>query len=190
MKNSVNKSSSKMALLAVAIAMIISLISLTSCSIEDIIGGDSKDDMSGDVTPTAKWQFDFDADDTVLNETATFNLLENVSSGDFVAPGSKGSFKLVGENVSEKNAICTVSLKDNRTDDFLIRYSYDNEVWFDSTEDINEFLANKTVEAGKSIEYIIYWEWAFDDNNTDTSLGAVAAPNLKVTADITVSAAD
>ena len=161
-----------------------------------------------DSSVVAKWAWQINDTDVSKSDTEfSFNLFDTIkdtSDGNNetdvkstkIAPGTKGSFEIKVENLSEVNANYNLTLKENKGQDVSnakIEYSIiGTDEATDWTTDINTFNLTNTLldmETGSNT-LTVYWRWAYSPSETqddaDTAVGFAAA-NSASDADKTIT---
>lgn len=150
-----------------------------------------------DSAVVAKWAWQInDADVSKSDTEFSFNLFDTIkdtSDGNNetdvkstkIAPGTKGSFEIKVENLSEVNANYNLTLKENKGQDVSnakIEYSIiGTDEATDWTTDLNTFNLTNTLldmETGSKTQ-TVYWRWAYSpsvaQDDIDTTVGFAAA---------------
>ena len=153
--------------------------------------------VGSDVTTAAKWAWQINDSDVSKNDTEfTFNLFDTIKDtkdgneetdvkATKIAPGTKGSFEIKVENLSEVNAYYNLTLNETKGQDVSnakIEYSIiGTDDAADWTTSLNTFnLTNTLLEMETGSKTLtIYWRWAYSpseaQDNIDTTVGFAAA---------------
>lgn len=157
-----------------------------------------------DTAKIAKWAFtlsDGGTEESVTEDTnyASFNLFNTILDtkdsndeidvdDDLLAPGTKGSFKIVVTNNSEVNAEFSITFDSKLTVDgteyttyLPIKFTLKDEggnILAESTQlsSFNNEIKSEAISMnGAKATYTIEWEWVFEgENGADTQLGILA----------------
>ena len=149
-----------------------------------------------DSSVVAKWAWQINDTDVSKSDTEfSFNLFDTIKDTDGnnetdvkatkIAPGTKGSFEIKVENLSEVNANYNLTLNETKGQDVLnakIEYSIiGTDKATDWTTAINTFNLTNTLldmETG-SKTLTVYWRWAYSpsvaQDDADTDVGFAAA---------------
>lgn len=148
----------------------------------------------------SKWAWQINDNDVSKSDTEiAFNLFDTIkdtSNGNNetdvkttkIAPGTKGSFEIKVENLSEVNAYYNLTLKETKGKDVSsakIEYSIiGTDDATDWTTSINTFNLNNTLlemETG-SKTLTVYWRWAYSasesQDDVDTTVGFAASNSV------------
>ena len=141
-------------------------------------------------------EFAFDLFDTI-KDTADGNNETDVKATK-IAPGTKGSFEIKVENLSEVNAYYNLTLNETKGQDVSnakIEYSIiGTDEATDWTDDIETFnLTDTSLNMNASKTVTLYWRWAYSttesQDTADTAVGfAVAGSTSESDKSITVKA--
>ena len=164
-----------------------------------------------DSSVVAKWAWQINDSDVSKSDTEfAFNLFDTIKDtadgnnetdvkATKIAPGTKGSFEIKVENLSEVNAYYNLTLNETKGQDVSnakIEYSIiGTDEATDWTTAINTFNLTNTLlnmETG-SKTLTVYWRWAYSPSVTqddaDTTVGFVAANSVSdVNKTITIEA--
>ena len=163
-----------------------------------------------DSSVVAKWAWQINDTDVSKSDTEfSFNLFDTIKDTDGnnetdvkatkIAPGTKGSFEIKVENLSEVNAYYNLTLNETKAQDVSnakIEYSIiGTDEATDWTTAINTFNLTNTLlnmETG-SKTLTVYWRWAYSpsavQDDADTTVGFAAANSVSdVNKTITIEA--
>ena len=195
----------KNVMMRVASALLVAVL-MTTCAISGTFAKYTTTAVGSDSARVAKWAFELN--NATMGNTFTFDLAEtwtdysgsaevNVSNK-LLAPGTKGSFVIKLENLSEVNATYSLTLAESFENlpvgfveaNFPVEYSVDNTNW---DKDItNVKIADTDIDMlTGTADIVVYWRWAFLEtdaaNAIDTALGAKGDVEVTVTATIIVN---
>lgn len=160
-----------------------------------------------DSARVAKWAF---GGVDLTNSEVTFDLFNtnytdaNVDvdgDGDevVIAPGTTGSFNFTVSNLSEVNALYTIVFEEV-DNNIPLQFSLNGTNWVNSIEDLDNDLANKTINMGDAPSYTVHWRWVFEGSTsgahpgqtdaTDTALGKDGTVEYNVTLKIIFTQVD
>jgi len=171
----------KNTMMRIASTLLIAVL-LTTCAIGATFAKyTSEITATGSVT-VAKWAFEINDTDPFVN-TVTFNFAETWTETDGttetdvadkkLAPGTKGSFNFVVENLSEVNAQFKIDFDFSAIEDLPLNITYKIGV-----EDyVGGTLTD--IDMGESVTVTVSWEWPFEavgpnTNANDTTIGKTA----------------
>jgi hypothetical protein len=195
----------KNVMMRVASALLVAVL-MTTCAISGTFAKYTTTAVGSDSARVAKWAFELN--DATMGNTFTFDLAETWTDYDgtaevnvadkLLAPGTKGSFVIKLENLSEVDAKYSLKLEETfknlpdafDTTKFPVEYSLNGTDW---NADISQVKIDDTDIAMStgSATITVYWRWAFLEtdaaNAIDTALGAKGNVEVTVTATITVN---
>ena len=161
-----------------------------------------------DSARVAKWNLEYNdvhvtnAADNVNTQVVTFDLFNTVkdtkdgntetdiqdSTGTLVAPGTKGSFSFVLENLSEVNATYAIDYKVTNSNNIPIKFRVQTNggAFSEWTSDIADVVATNIAMTNGKATILIEWQWVYgDDSVEDTTLGIGGTASVEVEAVIT-----
>ena len=163
-----------------------------------------------DSSVVAKWAWQINDSDVSKSDTEfAFNLFDTIKDtadgnnetdvkATKIAPGTKGSFEIKVENLSEVNAYYNLTLNETKGQDVSnakIEYSIiGTDEATDWTDDIETFnLTDTSLNMNASKTVTLYWRWAYSttesQDTADTAVGfAVAGATSESDKSITVKA--
>lgn len=161
-----------------------------------------------DKASVAKWAFrvnDVDMTPTGNDAEMTFDLFNTIKDTDgvsaegdvkanLIAPGTSGSFDVKIENLSEVNAVYALDYTIVNSNNVPLQFSVNGSDWKNDINDLDVSNVPLAMEGG-SDTVTVHWRWVFNgDDNTDTSLGIMAAkgtaPSVEVTCSSTFTQVD
>ena len=153
----------------------------------------------------AKWSIELNGDEITTmgdDETVSFDLFDTLKEDDVstnednvadgvIAPGTGGAFALEVENLSEVDAEYTIDFQVTNASSVPVEFSTDNGATWKAWNEIVD-ITTTAVDMEETSTVNVQWRWDFDAND-DTALGIAAqtaAPEVTVTATITVDQVD
>ncbi len=168
-------------------------VMLSTCAISGTFAKYSTQATGSDSARIAKWAFTgVDVKNGTVAVTLFDNILDTVDgktdeevATNLIAPGTKGSFTMTITNNSEVDATCAISFTETVTDnkDVPIVYCLTENGTYGDISTLN--VAAERLDMTQSKTITVYWQWAFEGN--DTQLGIDAADkDISVTVAATV----
>lgn len=196
-------------------AMLLAAVLVTSYSVSGTYAKyTSTFEGNSDSARVAKWSFK--VNDTAATNSFEFNLFDTVkdtvdgndeadvmvgTDETIIAPGTKGSFDIKLENLSEVNAKYAIDYTVTNDYNIPVEFSIDGTNW---TTDLADVAASDTTVLnmdGGQDTITIQWRWTFEaaeridalsatTDATDTALGENGEYTITVKADVTVTQID
>lgn len=182
---------------------------VTSCFVSSTFAKYTSEFSGQDTVTVAKWDVSVTDGTNIINKNTDIDLFETITEVDgdgdqevvagLIAPGTKGSFRIVVSNSSDVDVNYSVKFTVNNGLNIPFKYSLDGNSW---DTNVNNLTKSNKLEAAPAnqngertattADVVVYWMWPYettDGDAIDTQIGT-AAGEVTVNAAITATQAN